>query len=100
MIVAVYLLTACASNNVVVQPVAFKDVKPELMEKPALTACPKPVKRPSPSGELRYAVGEWQAYGDCKAAQVDDLYARLTGLQRAVGVRQLAAKKAVAASKL
>jgi len=88
------------NKDVVVHPLAFKDIDPQLMQKPALATCQRPVKRPAPSGELRYAVGEWQAYGDCLAAQRDDLYTRLTGLQRAAAVRQAAAKKAAAKAKL
>lgn len=84
--------TGCSSNNVVVEPVALAAVSPALMRAPALPKCTLP-NRP----ELQPA--EVRAYGDCYKAAFEATYQRLTGLQRAVRVREEATAKAVQAAK-
>ena len=94
-----FLLTAC-SNTVVVQPLAFKDVDPALLKKPEKPVCIVPSPKPDAGGVMRLNAAELQAWGKCNAAAVDDMYARLTGLQRSVIAKQRAAHKALAAAKL
>lgn len=94
MIAAPFLLIACAGNNVVTEPVALKGVNPGLLAKPKLPEC----KRPEPRAG-RDDVRLWAAYADCHKARADAFYERLTGLQRAVIVRERAAAKAVATAK-
>lgn len=82
------------------QPIAFKDIDPALTKKRPKPVCTAPKPKKDVTGALRVNAEELQAWGDCNQAAVDDIYARLTGLQRSVVARQLAGKKAVEASKL
>lgn len=95
--VVLCLLSACASDQVVTEPLAFPDVKKELMSAKR-PVCPVPaIRTNAATGRVGYDGGELKAWGECNDAAVNAVYARLTGLQRAVRVRQQAAAKAIAA---
>lgn len=97
MIGAAFLLTAsltgCASNNVVVEPVALPPVDKALMRTPSVPRCSLP-KRDD------YDAREVLAYAKCYEAAYHAITGRLIGLQRAVAVREAATAKAVAAAKI
>lgn len=82
-------LAGCASDNVVVQPVALPPVAPELMRAPGMPRCALG------TGDVYPA--EIVAYAKCWQAAYHAAAGRLTGLQSAVAVREKATAKAVAA---
>lgn len=86
------LLTACAGNNVVVEPVALKPVPAALMRSPGVPRCMLPARD-------SYDAREIIAYADCWTEAYHSLAVRTTGLQRAVAIREAAAQKAVKSAK-
>lgn len=83
-------LTGCASNNVVVEPVALPAVDKRLMAAPGIPRCSLPRRDD-------YDVQEVLAYARCYEAAYHALARRMIGLQRAVAVREAATATAVAA---
>jgi len=89
---AAFLVTACAGNNVVVQPVALKPVDARLMKSPGIPRCNLPDR-------ADYDPREVIVYAKCWEAAYHSIAARHIGLQRAVRTREQIAAKAVKASK-
>lgn len=86
-----FLVSACATDNVVVEPVAFQPVPKELMQ---------PVKQPSCDLDLDapdYSTAEIKASNLCWQAAYETAKGRHDGLRRAVARREAATAKAVAA---
>jgi hypothetical protein len=83
------LLAACASKQVAVEPVALPPVAAALMQTPSVPRCELPVRED-------YDTREVLAYAHCWRVAYFSSTARLYGLQKAVGVREKAAAKAVA----
>ena len=76
-------LSACASDNVVVQPVGLAPIAPGLMAPMKPPACDLP-DRPG------YTGFELARRGDCWSAAYGAAVGRLHGLQRAVKAREKA----------
>lgn len=91
-ILAGFGLSACASNNVVVKPVALKPVSSALMKAPGIPRCDLPQR-------ADYDPREVIAYSECWKAAYHSLAARHIGLQRAVRTRETIAAKALQASR-
>lgn len=92
MAIAVSTLTACAGNNVVVEPVNLAPVDARLMRMPGIPRCDLPQR-------ADYAPSEVIVYAKCWEAAYHSIAARHIGLQRAVRAREQIAAKAVKASK-
>jgi hypothetical protein len=100
----VFLLTACASNNVVNHPVALNKVDDELMKKPRSARCALPARPTAIDGRIDTreldAYGKaLEAYSNCWKQNYQAATTLVLGLQSAVKVREDAADKAVAAAK-
>lgn len=97
MTLAACLLTAslagCASNNVVTTVATLPPVSAELMRYPAPPKCALPQR-------ADYDAREVLAYAHCYKAAYHALAGRLSGLQKAVAVRELHQANAVKASSL
>lgn len=89
---AALTLTACASNNVVVEPIKLRPVDARLMKSPGIPRCILPER-------ADYAPAEIIVYAKCWEAAYHAIAARHIGLQRAVRAREQIAAKAVKASK-
>lgn len=86
-----FLASACATDNVVVEPVAFQKVPRTLMQ---------PVRRPSCELDGKasdYSTEEIKASLDCWTKAFDAAKARHASLSRAVAKREAAVDKAVKA---
>ena len=86
-------VSGCASNNVVTQVAALPPVSPELMRYPMPPRCSLPQRSD-------YDAREVLAYAHCYKAAYHALAGRLSGLQKAVAVREIETVKAVKASSM
>lgn len=77
------VVSACASDNVVVQPVSLKPIAPGLMSGMKAPACDLPERD-------GYTGFELARRGDCWAAAYGAAAGRLAGLQKAVKAREKA----------
>ena len=87
------LLSACANDHVVVEPVGLAPVARDLMRAPGVPKCDLPDR-------ASYRPGEITAYALCWKSAYHALAARHIGLQMAVGVRERVTSRAVKASKI
>lgn len=86
-----FLLSACAQDNVVVEPVAFQPVPKGLMQTVRAPSCELDGKASD------YSTAEIKASLDCWGSAFQAAKARHDGLIRAVAKRESATAKAVAA---
>lgn len=90
---ATLTLTACVSDAVVVEPVAFAPVAARLKEIPDVPKCDPP------AGQVKSSPEEVLAYGKCWRAAYNALFSKHKGLVKAVLYRERAAAKAVKLAK-
>ena len=85
-------VSGCAGNNVAVEPLALPNIAPGLMRDPGASPCQLPKR-------TTYQPGEVGAYIECVHSDREHIHKRLTGLQRAVRVRETSIQKALKANK-
>lgn len=93
MVALAFLASACATDNVVVEPVAFQKVPKTLMQ---------PVRQPSCELDGRasdYSTEEIKASLDCWTKAFDAAKARHDGLRQSIAKREAAIDAAKAAAK-